>query len=107
MPVTVQRAAWAAAGQHRGRNGRDPAKDCRAGHRASTTAGREELEQSINRSMLDDPLGRLSGSGCDVVEVAVVVQDREGRGLGDCCDEEIGHLASLETVGGELTLNSK
>ena len=60
---------------------------------------------SIDRSALDDPLGWLSGDGCDAVEICVIVQDRERGGLGDCGDEEIGDLASLESVGGEVALD--
>lgn len=59
----------------------------------------------VNRSALGHPLGRLSGNGGDVVEVCVVVQDGERRGLGDGCDEEIRHLASAETIGGEPALD--
>ena len=66
---------------------------------------RTSRDPSIDRSALDDPLGRLPGHECDVVEVCVVVQDRERLCFGDCCDEEIRNLASLETVGGQLSLD--
>ena len=67
--------------------------------------GRSWPNRSIDRSALDDPLGWLSGDGGDVVEVRVVVEDRERGGLGGRGDEEIGDLASFESVGGEVALN--
>ena len=60
---------------------------------------------SVDRSALDDPLGWLTSDGCYVVEIGVVVQDRERGGLGDRGNEEIGDLTSLQSIGSELTLN--
>jgi hypothetical protein len=47
----------------------------------------------------------LTGDCCDVVEVRVVVHDRERGRLGDCRDEELRHLASLESADSELALD--
>ena len=73
--------------------------------RQSVRWGRLVSYSSVDRSTLDDPLGWLTDDGRYVVEVSVVVQDRERGGLGDCGDEEIGDLASLESIGSELTLD--
>ena len=40
-----------------------------------------------------------------MVEVCVVVQDRQRRGLGDGSDEEIRNLAPFQTVAGQRALD--
>jgi hypothetical protein len=43
----------------------------------------------------------LSGSGCDPVEIGVVVDDREGTGFRRRGDEEIARLAATLMLGCE------
>ena len=45
-------------------------------------------------SLRDDPLARLSGHGCDLVEVVVVVHHNHACRLAGCSHEQIGHLAA-------------